>query len=242
MNIFSGRMQASAAVAALFLAVTPANATVVFSENFDGENGGASALNYNGFSQFTVTGAVDLINSGVYGPSCAGGTGSCVDLDGTPGAGAIYTTPISFGANERVEISFDLSGSQRSVDTDAFYTSLDFGAGVDIAYFGYNLNGTDVVVPGGGISTSETFWQDIAGFDPMTLRSIYFVTNGGGSVTVGFGTTSSDNVGPVIDNILATVTAVSAVPEPGTWSLMIAGFGLAGLAMRRRRGTMVSFA
>ncbi len=30
---------------------------------------------------------------------------------------------------------------------------------------------------------------------------------------------------------------VGAVPEPGTWSLMIAGFGLLGTALRRRRAT-----
>ena len=31
---------------------------------------------------------------------------------------------------------------------------------------------------------------------------------------------------------------VSSAPEPGTWSLMIAGFGLAGAALRRRRATL----
>jgi hypothetical protein len=29
------------------------------------------------------------------------------------------------------------------------------------------------------------------------------------------------------------------VPEPQTWALMIAGFGLAGVAIRRRRGVPV---
>lgn len=241
MSGFSGRMQAALAAAAM-LAAAPASAAVVFSETFDGENGGASALNYNGFSQLSVTGAVDLIASGAYGPQCAGGAGSCVDLDGTPGAGAIHTAPISFGANERVDISFDLSGSFRRAEADAFFTSLDFGTGADIAYFGYNLDGTDVIVAGSSIATAQSFWADIAGFDPMALRSVYFVTNGGGAVSVGFGTTSSDNVGPVIDNILVSVTSVSAVPEPGSWALMIAGFGLAGIALRRRRDTLVSFA
>lgn len=37
-----------------------------------------------------------------------------------------------------------------------------------------------------------------------------------------------------IDN-LATITAV---PEPGTWAMLIAGFGLIGLAARRRNQTM----
>ena len=33
-----------------------------------------------------------------------------------------------------------------------------------------------------------------------------------------------------IDNI-----AINAVPEPGTWAMMLLGFGGIGLAMRRRR-------
>lgn len=33
-----------------------------------------------------------------------------------------------------------------------------------------------------------------------------------------------------------------AVPEPATWAMMIAGFGIAGFSMRRRRATTISFA
>jgi hypothetical protein len=33
-----------------------------------------------------------------------------------------------------------------------------------------------------------------------------------------------------------------AVPEPGTWMLMLLGFGAIGFAMRRRRNVRVSFA
>ncbi|MCS6986475.1 MAG: PEPxxWA-CTERM sorting domain-containing protein [Sphingomonadaceae bacterium] len=31
-----------------------------------------------------------------------------------------------------------------------------------------------------------------------------------------------------------------AVPEPATWGLMIAGFGLVGAALRRRRATVLA--
>ena len=37
-----------------------------------------------------------------------------------------------------------------------------------------------------------------------------------------------DNIGSLV------VTAVSAVPEPSTWFMMLTGFGLAGFALRRR--------
>ena len=43
-------------------------------------------------------------------------------------------------------------------------------------------------------------------------------------------TGTSDSLGGYLDNI-----TISAVPEPATWAMMIAGFGLAGAAIRRRR-------
>ena len=45
-----------------------------------------------------------------------------------------------------------------------------------------------------------------------------------------------------IDQVTFTPAAVNAaVPEPTTWAMMIAGFGLVGGAMRRRK-TSVAFA
>ena len=38
-------------------------------------------------------------------------------------------------------------------------------------------------------------------------------------------------------NVHATVLAAASVPEPSTWLQMIFGFGMAGAALRRRRGT-----
>lgn len=47
------------------------------------------------------------------------------------------------------------------------------------------------------------------------------------------------NTGPqpfqYFDNVSATQADLGGVPEPATWSLMIAGFGLAGGKLRRRR-------
>ncbi len=46
-----------------------------------------------------------------------------------------------------------------------------------------------------------------------------------------------------VDNVALSFTTATtgAVPEPATWAMMIAGFGLAGAAMRRRRSA-ISFA
>jgi hypothetical protein len=38
----------------------------------------------------------------------------------------------------------------------------------------------------------------------------------------------------VADTAITATTAAGAVPEPASWALMIAGFGLVGGAMRRR--------
>ncbi|MES2289998.1 MAG: PEPxxWA-CTERM sorting domain-containing protein [Pseudomonadota bacterium] len=42
--------------------------------------------------------------------------------------------------------------------------------------------------------------------------------------------------------ITASTAIPAAVPEPATWAMMIGGFGVMGVAMRRRRRTTVSFA
>lgn len=43
------------------------------------------------------------------------------------------------------------------------------------------------------------------------------------------------NDGVLFDNVTVTGTPTSAVPEPATWAMMIAGFGLAGASIRSAR-------
>jgi hypothetical protein len=52
----------------------------------------------------------------------------------------------------------------------------------------------------------------------------------------------STQAGPGLDNVVLTASAVpNAVPEPATWAMMLAGFGLLGVALRRRPVQRVRF-
>lgn len=56
-------------------------------------------------------------------------------------------------------------------------------------------------------------------------------------------TTNNGNPGQLFFAVRnGQVVVTPAVPEPGTWAMMIIGFGAVGAAMRKRRGTSVRFA
>ena len=63
-------------------------------------------------------------------------------------------------------------------------------------------------------------------------------TNFNGSATLAAGETIDFRVnraGVIWNDSTGLAATVTAVPEPATWAMMIAGFGLAGAALRRRR-------
>jgi hypothetical protein len=84
---------------------------------------------------------------------------------------------------------------------------------------------------------SPSNWDGISNFGPVgtstTFTGIFPYATDAGAMT----------------NRVATVTSFQAVlgnaggaPEPASWAMMIAGFGLAGAALRRKVRTTVSFA
>jgi PEP-CTERM motif len=223
---------ATVALAALSV---PANANIVFSDNFDGENGGLSALNYTGFTNFATTGNVDLVKTPDYGITCAGGGGSCVDLDGTPGPGEIETfSSFAFNAGDKVSFLFDLSGSQRGTSEDFRFGFRSQGGA--IAYNNAAVS-SDFL---GGSSFGNFFQNDlgltgfnIASSTPFGNATFSFTAGNAGLFKVFLRSNSSDTLGILIDNVSIDISA--AVPEPASWAMMIAGFGLVGGAMRRTK-------
>jgi PEP-CTERM motif len=80
-------------------------------------------------------------------------------------------------------------------------------------------------------------------FASPTGPADFFLIGNGTTITLA----SAGNLYAVVNdtfysnNVGSFEVSVSAVPEPATWAMMIGGFGIAGLAMRRRRRMTVSY-
>ena len=226
------------AVAATLALAGAANAVVVVSNDFELENGGASFINYTGFSNLFVTaGSVDLVATGDFGITCAGGSGACVDMDGsTLASGRLDTGSYAFNAGDTVTFTWDLSGNQRSLLSDDFSGGFAFGGATLLSSYsilgawGNALIYNNISVFGVGTGSS------IFGDTPFQSYGIQFVAGQAGTVSTYLETVGNDNFGPIADNLVLDITP-GTVPEPASWALMIGGFGLVGAALRRRRAT-----
>jgi hypothetical protein len=159
-----------------------------------------------------------------------------VDTDAAgndPGTGIIYPMEL-------------LSGQVGSfTDFSGFTPYIGFNTSGMYRYVNFTLRRTEVI----GSSNRNSF----ATFSLGALTSSGLITSGvlpDGAFQYQFGTASFDIYGAngafrsAIDTSIDTVTqqigqteppATGAVPEPESWAMLIAGFGLVGAAMRRRR-------
>ncbi|WP_448580504.1 PEPxxWA-CTERM sorting domain-containing protein [Thermaurantiacus sp.] len=216
----------------------PASATTFF-DGFEGETAGPSILNYGAFANWTVTdGTVDLVRSGQFGITCRAGN-YCVDLDGSSNNAGILAlkNPIAIASGDLVDIVAWISGNQRNSGTDEVNITIVFSTPVTLSNFQF-LTDIGYGPPLNFAATPAVNLQRfIAGTSPFTNYGFRFIAGGSTTMTLQFANVGGDNIGAILDDVSIRVTpgGGGVIPEPGTWAMLIAGFGLVGAAARRRR-------
>jgi len=141
-------------------------------------------------------------------------------------------------------ITIDVPGS------DFFGALITDEAGAFVHVFNFNISGpasasstvTTIKLGATDIDFSSILLDGFAftqtGFDPAAENwELAGAILGAGPHQI---TVSGSVVGDSQDGAYSGVLNVAAVPEPGTWALMIAGFGGAGAVLRRRRTLAVA--
>jgi len=175
------------AVCSTVLIGHPVNAQVLFSDNFNSENGGTGTPNYYGFAKWTVTrGAVDLIPYGGYFDFFPG-NGLYVDTSGSIGvAGTIATKQsFSFVSGVTYVLSCDLGGDAR----DGLAKSVIVSVGTNGSILSTNIT----------LSSSATLTRFSFQFTVATP------TNGSLSFAAG----QDGDIGLILDNVQLSVGPLS---------------------------------
>jgi hypothetical protein len=221
------------ALAALSLCSIANAGTVLFSEDFDSITANTLQITTTAGSM-TVTGAVDAVVP-VNPFGIVGLTSTVIDLDGSPGPGTLSAGGFNLIAGRTYTLDFVLGGAQRGSASDGIFARLLSSANGDL----FGISGTGVFSGFGGLNLGSNFAFSnvIAGSAPFASSSLTFRANN--NTTLGFqiGTDSRNNIGPLLDSVTLTQ---NVIPEPTTWAMLIAGFGLVGTAMRRRRAAVAA--
>jgi hypothetical protein len=156
----------------------------------------------------------------------------------------IDNTSIAPITNSRVaNMGFNVDPNFKSATIDGVYSKVDSG---NIPNFGkVEFCGTNTSSCAGGAGDGVFINTPSADSDgTITLNfDAAALAKAGGNITLDkffVRYQSIAGAGRVTSAIGREITPPPAVPEPGTWAMMLFGFGAAGVAMRRSRRKLVS--
>ncbi len=133
------------------------------------------------------------------------------------------------GSDDGVDIFLSTNNRFDTVLLDGFAPAIQAAGGF---FFGSDLAGfttpaTSITI----IATDQDGSVTETALNPTVSTFRGFISNGS-LTSLSFLIGDEEGVWPSLDNLHLGTAA--AIPEPATWGMMIAGFGLVGLAMRRR--------
>lgn len=208
-----------------------------------------------------ATAAVNLVGNGSFESGLAGWTIGGTDAQNVPPVALFYNSATAYptGAfGEAVPVnnagtnSPDLPGARAAyfvsdlANNQSLTQMVSLGVGTyQIGFSAYapangfgNIGEADfsgtiagITLASYAVSTGpKTIWQTFAG-------SVDITTAGNYAVSFVFNTDLRPSKDVVIDQvyIIAGNPPVPGVPEPATWALLLAGFGMVGFAARRRK-------
>jgi hypothetical protein len=145
-----------------------------------------------------------------------------LDMNGVGPTGGMFQDITGLEVGSIVTLNFWVARWAQNSAGDLNYSLRD-------AVTGDALNSDTVTIAFDNTVTQSAWFQ----------RSLTATVGASGAVRVQFTADSSSNSrgAPGLDDVTldGTLASSTVVPEPGIWALMIAGFGMAGAAMRRRR-------
>lgn len=199
----------SALALATAMAAAPAHAAIVFQSTFESVPGGPS------FGTYTNVQTADGWN--------ATDANHPIELQNHV-AGAPQSPD---GGNVFVELdSTQNSSMSRVIDAGTYLLSFLYSPRPGVPA---NSNGIEVLLDGVLLAPPGTVTDVGGGSTNWSLITSNEFTVGANTTLTFRAVGTSESYGGYVDNITLT-----AVPEPASWAMLIAGFGLIGMALRRR--------